>query len=244
MKRVMLALGLMTVLSLGSALAPVACHAVTLGQVDTFQDGTTQNWVINPLGLGTPPSIVLPTNMATGGPSGAGDRFLQLTSIGGNAAGSRLVAVNINQWAGDYLAAGIGAITMDLNNFGATDLALRLLFENPTGGPPTDVAFSTAAVVVPAQGGWVHAVFPITVTSLTAETGSVADALSTATWIRIFHNPAPGFGGPFNGPPPVVALLGVDNITAVAAVPEPATGLLSGAGLVLSLMWRRRRHRG
>jgi len=48
--------------------------------------------------------------------------------------------------------------------------------------------------------------------------------------MRLYHNPAPGFGGQANGPPPVDADLGVDNITATA-VPEPATMILLATGL-------------
>jgi hypothetical protein len=85
--------------------------------------------------------------------------------------------------------------------------------------------------------------FPIRAADLTAEMGSVVNALSTATWIRIFHNPAPGFGEAGIGPPPIVATLGVDNITAVAAVPEPATALLTAGGFLAGWVWRRTGHR-
>ena len=50
--------------------------AVTLGQQDTFSDGSTQGWSE---GLVSPNP---PTNIATGGPAGAGDRYLQNISSG------------------------------------------------------------------------------------------------------------------------------------------------------------------
>lgn len=214
-------------------LQPTTASAVGVGQVDTFQDGSVGGWIINGAGIGTPPLAALPKNVAGGGPAGAADRFLQLTALGGAGAGSRLSAINATQWGGDYTAAGVGAIAMDLNNFGMTDLSLRLLFENPTLAPPTDLAFSTVPVVIPANSGWLRAVFPVAASDLTPGLGSAAAALSTATAIRIFHNRAAAFPGPPNGPPPVVAILGVDNVT---AVPEPsalASVCLGLAGLLL-----------
>ena len=60
---------------------------VTAGQVDTFEGGTTQGWVV-----GDPSHPAPPTNIATGGPAGAGDNYLQLTAVGGGAAAERGVA--------------------------------------------------------------------------------------------------------------------------------------------------------
>jgi hypothetical protein len=193
-------------------------HALTVGQVDTFEDGTTQNWVINLLGLGSPPPESLPVNVPTGGPAGLDDNFLRLTSLGTGGPGGRLTAINfMSQWMGDYLAAGISGITMDVNNLGTTDLALRLLFENPQVGPPTDVAISQNPIIVPAGSGWISVLFPIKVSDLLALDGTVQNALGGATAIRIFHGIDPVFPGP-----DVVAQLGVDNIQ---AVPEPGAPL-------------------
>jgi hypothetical protein len=124
--------------------------------------------------------------------------------------------LNLAQWAGDYPAAGVGAIQMDLRNFGGSDLALRLLIANPLGGPPTDVAFSTVPRLFPAGGGWTRVVFPISPTDLTAERGSANAALTTATELRLYHSVDPAFPGG-----EIVAQLGVDNIRAL--VPEAST---------------------
>jgi hypothetical protein len=161
--------------------------------------------------------------MASGGPAGANDGFLLLTAVGGAAAGSRLSALNLAQWAGDYATVGITAISMDLRNLGATDLSLRLLFADPQVGSATNIAFSTNAVFLPAGGGWTSVVFPVAAADLSASLGSVASALAGATELRIFHGPQAEFPGPA-----VVAQLGVDNIH---AVPEPATAALLAAGL-------------
>jgi hypothetical protein len=216
----------------------VPAEAVMIGQIDDFQDGTTQNWFVPDATHPNPP-----TNIATGGPGGAGDQFLQLTATGGGGPGSRMAVLNETQWAGNYTAAGVRAIEMDVNNFGPDDLFLRLLFEDFSGipfTPPVNLALSANALFVPAGSGWVHLRFKVSPAFLAVETfGSVAGALADTDTLRIFHNPNPAFPGPGVGIPTVNAQLGVDNIT---AVPEPGAFLLLAAGLAA---WSgRRRNRG
>ena len=220
---------------LGLLIWPGAAPAVTVGQIDTFEDGTTQNWIINLLGMGAPPPETIPTNVATGGPAGTGDNYLRLQSTGTGGAGGRLVAMNPAQWGGNYLAAGVSAITMDVNNLGSTELILRLLFEDPVLGPPENIAVSTTGVSIPAGSGWMHIVLPISPAHLTAVEGDVVAALTNTTIIRLFHSTTAGFP-----PAPISAVLGVDNI---AAVPEPSTMLLLGVGLAVVLGGRLRRVR-
>ncbi len=196
-----------------------------LFQVNDFEDGTTQGWFVSAGPVNTIP-LAPPVNVPSGGPAGVGDNYLLLTALGGGGAGSRLSVINgAPQWRGNYLAAGVTSITMDVNNLGASDLYLRLLFEDPMMGPPQNEAFTTNPVILSAGSGWTSITFLIAPGNLTAGTGSVNAALTNATLIRIFHSPAAGFP-----PPPVVARLGVDNISATA-VPEPATMLLLGTGL-------------
>lgn len=198
-------------------LQPLSAMAVVLGHTDSFQDLTTQGWTVGVLGA---PHPAPPANVATGGPGGAGDAFLQLTSVGGSGAGNRLTTINLQPaWAGSYISAGVTAISMDVNNLGNTRLQLRLLFEDPGGGnPPNNVAFSKTAIGLQAGSGWQHIVFPIAPGDLEADQGSVLAALNGATAVRIFNSTAAGFPGE-----PIVASLGVDNIT---AVPEPKAGLM------------------
>ena len=215
-----------------AAASPIA------GQIDDFQDGTTMGWAVAALGSPTPAP---PINVGSGGPAGVGDAYLQLTSIGGTGPGSRLAAFNGAQWAGDYLAAGIGAIAMDVQNFSAADLFLRLAFEDPVGGPPADVAFSTVPIVLPASSGWMHVVFPIGLTDLSAGLGSVDTALSNTTLLRLYHSDVPTFPNPVFPIPAIVAELGADNIEALAApVPEPATWLLLFGGVAAAVRRLRR----
>jgi hypothetical protein len=216
-----------------------AAAQVTAGQVDNFENGTTQNWAINLLGMGSPPPATLPTNVPTGGPAGANDNYLRLTAVGTEGPGGRLTSINfMGQWRGNYLAAGIGAIRLDAINLGTTDLSLRLLFENPVAGPPTDVAASSTALFLPAGSGWTSLLFPLVGPGgLTPIAGSLSTLLANTTAIRIYHSPTLTDVGPN-----VAAQLGVDNITAVATVPEPSTLALLATG-ALGLLVRRRRQR-
>ena len=214
-----------TFLAVCAVWAP-STSALVIGQADTFEDGTTGNWLVGILGASHPAP---PVNVSDGGPAGGGDNYLMLTSIGGAGAGSRLTAVNIfSQWAGDYATAGVTKISMDLINLGPNDLSVRLLLENPEAGPPTDEAI-TSARILPAGSGWTHVEFAIDPTSLIELTGDVNALLTDVTALRIFHSPADEFPGPS-----AVATLGVDNITAasVHAVPEASALSLLLLGLL------------
>ncbi len=215
----------LAVVALTTLIAP-SSFAVVNGQMDTFEDGTTDGWIVGLLGA---PHPAPPVNIPTGGPSGVNDNYLQLTAIGGNGPGSRLSVLNPAQWAGDYLAAGITSIRMDVANFGNNDLDLRLQFEDPQGGPPTDIAISQNAIHLPAGSGWTPILFPINPADLEAVSGSVNAALMNTTILRIFHSAAGTVPGES-----IVATLGVDNVQALSgSVPETSSTL---ALLTLSLL--------
>ena len=202
-----------------ASLAPLSALAVVDAQIDTFESGTTAGW-----STGAPdPSP--PQNVPTGGPDGTDDNFLQLTSTGTVGPGGRLAAFNPAQWSGDYTAAGIGGILVDVNNLGPNDLSLRLLFADAPGQTFTNGAVSTDPVVVPAGSGWVTAFFPIAASDLTAVTGTPSQALAATERLWILHNGAASFP-----PPGIAATLGVDN---VEALPEPSASAALGAGLAL-----------
>jgi hypothetical protein len=221
----------------GTVLAPPAL-AIPLTP-DTFEDGTTQGWVVSLLPFGSHPAP--PANIADGGPLGAGDNFLLLTAVGGGGSGSRLNAINGSQWAGDYIDEAVTAITMNAINLSSVDLFLRLAFEDPTVGPPENIAFSSDPIFLAAGSGWSDIVFPVGPSFLTAGLGDVLTALRNTTVIRLYHSEADNFPNPIVPIAPVTAQLGVDNMTAVTAIPEPATLALLATGIGALVSQRRRR---
>lgn len=190
------------------SLAVARAGAVTLNSPDTFEGSGTDGWtsgLVNP----NPPLL-----MTGGGPDGDDDGYLLLRANGLFGAGSKLVAFSGAQWAGNYTAAGVQAIRLDVNNFGATDLNLRLEFE---GG------FNTATTLVPvtlASGsGWQSVIFPL----LPADLGGAAATMDNVLRFRLIHTGLGDFA-----PLTVAAQLGIDNVT---AVPEPGRALLLVLGL-------------
>src|SRR5689334_8196515 len=86
------------------AFARVA-ECVTFNQVDTFQAGKN-NWTDGHAG----DNLAV---IANGGPNGAGDSYLQVSS--GSAGGEpRLITFNQNQWTGNYIAAHVKSVSMEL----------------------------------------------------------------------------------------------------------------------------------
>ena len=93
--------------------------AIALGQVDDFQDGTTQNWTSGN------PNPNPPVHVNDAGALGVGDDVLQITAHGGGSGpGSKLTAFNTSQWLGDFIASGVTMIRFDANNVGANPVSL------------------------------------------------------------------------------------------------------------------------
>src|SRR5258708_12696293 len=65
-----------TVLLLMIGLSPGFAWGLSIGQKDTFQDGTTNGWGVSLLDISSPTP---PVNMAGGGPAGAAPTFLKTT---------------------------------------------------------------------------------------------------------------------------------------------------------------------
>lgn len=197
-----------------ATLSGTAAATVFVGKTDAFQDGTTQGWSDGP--FNPHPAV----NSATGGPGGTGDRYLILTSDGAGSSGGKLVGIAPQSWEGNYLAAGVTAIGMDVNNLGVTDLSLRLLLQDRLAAR----AVSSAAIDLPAGSGWRHVTFRLVPGALSGLSGaSPATLLTDVIQFRIYH----GTGAAFPGPD-IAAQLGIDNVT---AVPEPSTWLMLLAGL-------------
>lgn len=204
------------VFMLVGALLPLSASAVIIGQTDTFEDAIGNWYAGENAAPPAPPQVI-----ADGGPNGAGDAFLKITSQGGSGPGSRLAAINNSQWSGDYVSSGIKKITMDLNNQGISDLTVRIFFSGAAGQAVTEGVF------VPSASGWVNVEFFIDPGTLTSIFGDVAAILSNTSLLRIVHNPGVG------NAVPVAGVLGVDNISAQsAAVPLPAGLWLMLSGLL------------
>lgn len=198
---------LLRILAVAFLLAlPAAATAITNGQLDDFQDGTTQGWAsgaVNP----NPP-----VNVATGGPAGTGDGYLLATSTGDFGAGSKLVIFNQSQWAGDYATAGVTFIKADMANFGATDLMMRVNLSGNGGAYA-----SINPVSLPADGLWHQVQFPIQESDLTGGFDFAA-TMSTVFELRILHSSFPSSHGDS-----VATQLGIDNLTCGPVPPPPIT---------------------
>ncbi|MDX2457652.1 MAG: hypothetical protein QNL87_09110 [Gammaproteobacteria bacterium] len=214
---------------------------VSTTQIDRFTDGTLQGWAMG----STSVTNSHMTNIATGGPAGTGDRYLEVLADNTTVAGGRLTFFNKAQWIGDYPGAGITAIAMDLKNFSSTEaLNLRLAIE---GGPNALVGglFATTASVSLVSGSdWTHVVFSLAPGDLVPVSGNsgvtgnnVTAALGNVVELRLLNSVNPDWTGA-----PVTATLGIDKISAVV-VPLPLALLLFGSGLIgfYTLQFRRRR---
>ena len=198
--------------------APATTHALTLGQLDDFQDGSAQNWQTGAGPIG---------NVASGGPGGAGDHYIQYSSSGGFGADGRMVIFNTAQWQGNYTGAGITSIAMDLNNLGLQPLSMRLAFFLNSGtGYVSTTPFSLSA-----NSAWQHVTFSLNAADFTAigSPGSFNTLLSNFNGqLRILSSGSPSMLGDA-----VAATLGVDNIQ---AIPEPNTVVMVAFGIGLAIL--------
>ena len=203
-----------------------------LSQTDTFDAGIL-NWS----------SGANPMHVATGGSLGSGDGFLQVSRP--DSSPFHIAAFNKTQWTGNYLAAGITAIEVDLNAITGSDaLKVRLVLWG-NGGVWASSSLS------PVAAGWNHYSFGLTASELVfvdddvnspagsgGGSGLLADTLQNVTIMQLRHDyPSPT--APGNHPEHISATLGIDNFQ---AVPEPST-LLYMVVAAGSLMLRRIRHR-
>lgn len=175
--------------------------AITVGHVDDFQDGTVQHWRI-----GQPSSF--PKNIADAGPQGVGDRAL-FTSNSQPGARPLLIVLNDmstefpgpGNWEGNWTAAGVRQISLDVRNpgtvMGASNLTLRLGIAGPGGTNAFGDVYITQGFVVPPDNQWHSLTYDVRPQDFTAVgIGSdVAAALAAVTQFRIFSNPLAEFIG-------------------------------------------------
>lgn len=212
---------------LAACVLPQVAGAVTLGQRDNFQTPGVAGWTVGNLADHPDP----PVWIFDGGPLGPGDHFLQVEGAGGDTAGSKPNTFNASQWAGDYLAAGVTAIELDVKYLGQgpETMQLRVGLEGPGG-------FVWSLNTEPVSPGtpfpWHQAVFPIDPANLGG--GNPAAVLGDVTKLWLYHAPV---GDTPRNSPALDVRIGYDNIH---AVPEPGTAaMLLGGCLGLLLLWRR-----
>jgi hypothetical protein len=190
------------------ALSPSGTRGASLLNVSDFEDGTRHGWD------GELPNL---TVVDSGGPNGEGDHFLQIVSDGGfGGRGSRLATFNRDpDWIGDYLAAGANRIELDMMNFTTTQepVDMRAVLFGP--GSTSNRFTSLSSITVPNDGVWRHYSFSLANEDLMRVQGGASyDDMITGVVRAMFRHDS---GGPSSGGTPVVATLGVDNITLVGA---------------------------
>lgn len=183
-----------------------SARAVTLGQIDNFQNGGTAGWDLA--------GSVTVTNVANAGPLGAGDNAL-------NAAFSnRFAFFNQSQWTGNYIATGVASVSMDVRHQNTFPLALRLGIANgPFGiGGSGDTYVTNYSISVPNDGLWRRVTFDVTPADFEPSLSNFnepnsAAALANVTHLRILHSPG---AGSFTGES-AAGSLRLDNILAEGA---------------------------
>jgi hypothetical protein len=200
-------IGILVAVAMGRL--PQHCRAqITVGQVDDFQDGTTQSW------LGA-----LTEAIANAGPNGAGDTALRASATGApfGPFGKLIVYNDTDPWMGNWTAAGVAQISLDVRNPNPFPLIMRLAIAGPDGflaGGAGDV-HSTDGIEVAADNAWHSITFDVLAdgfTPLTTEYPLVPLALGDVTHFRVLHHAELSFIGEA-----VDADFFIDNIRALGA---------------------------
>src|SRR5439155_27142844 len=98
------------------------------------------------------------------GPSGAGDRYLQIRASAGN-----LGTDNTAQWAGNYLSAGVTSLRFELRNEGTDPVALRVTV---LGSDGLTAYTSIDEILLEPSSGWLSAEFALSDAALVRTRGT------------------------------------------------------------------------
>jgi hypothetical protein len=223
-----------------TAAAASPCCAITLGHIDDFNDGTKQGW-----GVGSPGDF--PVNEPNIGQNGAGDHALWMANSGAGGTVPNLLVFNTSSnWTGNWTAAGVSRIEMDVKDPGANSftLAIRLGIVGPDGGPFAGGGgdtYVTQAMEVPKDGQWHRLTFDVSPSSFASIGGTdIDDALAGVRHFRILHNPLQSFSG---ASPAGGGEFYLDNIHALSSIDPPdTTGDYNGNSIVDAadyVLWRK-----
>jgi hypothetical protein len=185
------------------------CWAISGGQLDDFNDATSQGWGFN---NGLDPVFVAEHE----GPNGEDDHSILMSTI--FSGHPRLLVMNVAQWTGDWTGEGIVQVSLDVRNPNAFDLSMRLGIAGPGGHGQGGFGDThvTDAIVVPDDNVWHSLTFDVLASDFTAISGNnTAVALADVTQLRVIHNPNVQFVGEM-----VEGDFYLDNIQAIAAPGE------------------------
>jgi hypothetical protein len=210
-----------------SFIVPSTARGITLGQIDTFEDGTKQGWS-NGSNIGLMPN----------GPAGSNDHYLPMIA-GGSGLPSRWQISNTSQWLGNYLAAGVTGIEMDLRADPARYAFLmnvRIAIRESPSATMNAGYVSTVPFIFPMEQQWYHVSFSLLPNSLTP-VGSpqpLAIDLANVADFRIISAASPATLGDDG-----IASSGFD-VDNIRAVPEPASICLAMSATIGLILFRRR----
>lgn len=206
---------------------------ITAGTIDTFSAASADGWTE---GNNSPNQPTQNAGLGFDGLAG----HLQNISDGGGSGGRWLMLNDDARWTGDYLSAGVSSIALDFDNRSNNGTAanLRIALDGPGGW------FISDDFVVADGSGWQQFGFDLgSLNHLANGTGQLSDTLSSVTNFEILSSVSdlPNItGSGFVQGDNLVADFRVDNISAVAAIPEPGSLALIGIG-AFGIMIRRRK---
>src|SRR5262249_20056240 len=131
---------------------------------------------------------------------------------------------NQMQWKGNYTAANVGSVSMELKNFGAVGslpLSMRITIRDATGNRSVPGGSTTSPFSLPADGQWHLAPFVLNSANMTA-VGSpdpLATVLLSVQDFRLLDSSAPAVIGDS-----INAQIGVDDITPLPIAWTGASG--------------------
>jgi hypothetical protein len=219
-------------------MAASVVQAITIPQVDDFQDGSRQGW------QGAVGDVLMNV-----GPAGIGDHSLLMTTTGfPGGVNSRLIAYHggastpvATQWTGDWSAAGVRRIAFDVLNPNSVPLTIWLGIAGPAGpggAGNKDAHVTKTSFTVPPDEQWHSLDFRVLADDFVAwgANGSPAAALANVFQFRILHSSTQEWRGALGE-----ASMLIDN---VRAIPEPTSaGLLCSALVLLAVGPRRLENR-